>query len=222
MKTQYLATLLIAGLLLSGCSLFGDRDGYEQPDYKVATRIGEDIEIRRYQPRLAAQAVVAVDDDDKDAARNAAFRLLFDYISGDNAPGAEIAMTTPVETQQQAKGEEIAMTVPVETASPTAGMVRMRFFLPETFTAQTAPAPTHPDVELVALPAATWASIRFSGWTNSAKIADQTATLMQALTTTDWRPTGDPVTYFYDPPWTPPWWRRNEIAVPVEPANSAK
>lgn len=207
---------------MSGCSLFGDRDGYEQPVYTVATRIGEDIEVRRYQPRLAAEAVLPVEDGDKDAARNAAFRLLFDYISGDNAPGAEIAMTTPVETQQPAQGEEIAMTVPVETTSPTASTVRMRFFLPRNFTAQTAPAPTHEDVRLVALPAASWAAIRFSGWTNSEKIADQTAALMQALTTTDWRPTGDPVTYYYDPPWTPPWWRRNEVAVSVEPTKSAE
>jgi hypothetical protein len=36
-----------------------------------------------------------------------------------------------------------------------------------------------------------------------------------------WRPTGEPVVLFYDPPFTVPFLRRNEVAVAVEPARRA-
>jgi hypothetical protein len=31
----------------------------------------------------------------------------------------------------------------------------------------------------------------------------------------DWRATGQPIAMFYNPPWTLPFFRRNEVAVPV-------
>lgn len=31
----------------------------------------------------------------------------------------------------------------------------------------------------------------------------------------DWRPAGAPTTFLYDPPWTLPFFRRDEVVVPV-------
>jgi hypothetical protein len=87
---------VLGAVVLSGCSLFGVRSGYEAPRYEVIGRLDEAIEIRRYGPRLAAEAVVS--GPGEEAARDAAFRILFDYISGANRASEEVAMTVPVET----------------------------------------------------------------------------------------------------------------------------
>lgn len=76
------ASLLAAVVLLSGCSVIGIRSGYEQPPYTVLERIGDTVEVRRYDSRLAAEA--SVEAGSAEAGRNEAFRLLFNYISGAN------------------------------------------------------------------------------------------------------------------------------------------
>ena len=105
------ATLVLASLLLGACSLVGIRDGYEQPTYRVVETIGEEVEVRRYAARFAAE--VTVETDDADRGTGEAFRLLFDYITGDNAPNTEIAMTSPVAVAEE--GAKIEMTAPVFT-----------------------------------------------------------------------------------------------------------
>lgn len=109
----------------------------EQPHYEVSARIGEKLEVRRYGPRLAAE--VRFEGSPEMEGRRAAFRLLFDYISGANSSAASIDMTAPVEMSEDSR--KIAMTTPVETSSATDGQVSMRFFLPSTFTLMNAPHP---------------------------------------------------------------------------------
>jgi hypothetical protein len=200
-------------LLLAGCSLFGVRSGYEQPAYEVVERLGDAVEIRRYEPRLAVETVVAGPGDE--AARNAAFRILFDYISGANRAGEEVAMTVPVETA--GRSAEIAMTAPIETAPAEDGGYAMRFFLPAAFTEDTAPAPTDPRVRIVALQAATVAARRFTGWRDAEDVRREQERLLRALQQSPWRPSGSPTALFYDPPWTIPFLRRNEVAIAVTP-----
>ena len=84
-------SMVICAVLLAGCSAFGVRSGTEQPAYEVVERIGDDVEIRRYGERLAAE--VTVEAEDEMAARNEAFRILADYIFGANRAAEEIAMT---------------------------------------------------------------------------------------------------------------------------------
>ena len=210
MKTRAI-TLLLAGMLLAGCTAFGIRSGYEGPAYEVVESRGEAVEIRRYAPRVAAEATVEARD--AETGRNAAFRLLFDYITGANRRDQEIAMTTPVETAEG--GEEIAMTTPVETSESDSGRVRMRFFLPATTSAEGPPQPLDPRVSIVTLPEETLAVLRYSGSRSQVKVADKTGELLRALGETDWRPVAEPVAKFYDPPWTLPFFRRNEVAVAV-------
>lgn len=187
-------------VVLAGCSVVGARSAPE-PAWEAAGRIGETVEIRRYAPRSAAEVSDA-------GGRDGAFGLLFRYISGANRGGAKIAMTAPVATDEP---ERLAMTAPVATQ----GMA-MRFFLPEGVTAETAPVPTDPRVRIVELPAQDMAVLRFSGLRTDAAVAGRTAELMAALEGSPWRATGPAEAWFYDPPWTLPPFRRNEIAAPVE------
>lgn len=205
-----IASLFTAGLL-AGCSAFGIRSDIEQPAYEVIDSPAETLEVRRYAPRVAAEATVEAEATED--GRNAAFRLLFDYISGANREAAKIAMTAPVETAEP--GQEIAMTVPVETVESAGGQTRMRFFLPATYSRVTPPAPTDSRVRIVTLPEQTLAVLRFSGSRSEERIEAKSETLLAALRATDWRPTAEPVAQLYDPPWTLPFFRRNEVAVAV-------
>ncbi len=204
-----LLPLALGALLISGCTFFGDRSGYEQPSYEVIGQVGEAVEIRAYAPRLAAEATVQ--SDDVGDGRDDAFRLLFDYISGGNRSETSIAMTTPVESA--AASQKIEMTVPVETARSDGNRVYMRFFLPARYNRETAPEPLDPRVRIVAVPAQTKAVLRFSGLGREKTVAEKKADLLKALDGAPWRATAEPVAYFYDPPWTPPFFRRNEVAV---------
>lgn len=182
---------------------------YEEPSYTVVDRVGDAVEIRRYGPRLAAEAEVASTGE---AGRNEAFRLLFDYIAGANdaAPANTIAMTTPV---QVAEPQTIAMTTPVDVRDE--GGVRMQFFLPATFTGGDAPEPTNPAVRLVTVPEETIAILRFTG--SGRDMPERQASLLAALAGSGWEARGTPYALFYDAPFTLPFVRRNEAAVRVTP-----
>lgn len=209
---RQLITLTVAAGLLAGCSVFGVRSGYEQPPYEVVEEIGDAIEVRRYGARVAAES--RVETADRDEGMDDAFMLLFDYITGANQTEASIAMTAPVETAQTS--EEIAMTVPVESARNDDGILYMRFFLPAEYNAETAPRPTDPKVSIVALPEQTFATLRFTGLGSESSVTAKKQELLASLDGTPWRPTAKPVALFYDPPWTIPFLRRNEVAVAVE------
>ncbi|MGX7741284.1 SOUL family heme-binding protein [Rhodopseudomonas parapalustris] len=182
---------------------------YEEPAYTVLDRPAEAIEIRRYAPRVAAE----VDLERNGHADSQAFTLLFNYIAGANrgASGASerVAMTVPVDVARPAK---IAMTAPVETATE-GRMTRMRFFLPATYTAETAPKPDDDRVQIVTVPEQTIATLRFSGTGRDLREREQQ--LIAALANTAWQPVGSPYGLFYDAPFTLPLVRRNEAAVEV-------
>lgn len=212
-----------ASLMMAGCSVFGIRSGTGEVPYTVVDRVGEAVEIREYPARVVADTLV--EGRDTEEASRIAFRILFDYISGANAGGAKIAMTAPVATERQ----QIAMTAPVQTSTGDVGETGqekgrwfgMRFFLPASFTLERAPKPTDPRVQLILVPAETLAVLRFSGSRRAELVADRQAELLNALDGSSWRVTGAPVAFFYDPPWTVAFLRRNEVAVAVNPPGPA-
>ena len=189
-------------------SVFGVRSTYEQPTYVVVQDLGDNNEVRRYDPRLAIEATV--DDPDRDKAASQAFGLLFGYITGANRSGQTIAMTVPVRTAS----ERIAMTTPVQTASFD-GRLSMRFFLPSAVARAGAPAPVDPHLHLVEVPAATIAARRYSGIADQESRDRNTGILMSVLRNTPWKPDGGVFQLSYDPPFAIPFLRRNETAVEV-------
>ncbi|HBK09101.1 MAG TPA: heme-binding protein [Acetobacteraceae bacterium] len=190
-------------------SVFGLRFAYEQPHYTVIQNLGPDVEVRQYDPRLAIEATVAGSDRDK--ATSEAFTLLFRYITGANQRDEKIAMTAPVRTDTQ----RIAMTAPVQTEVKP-DQVSMRFFLPVAVAKAGAPEPTDPHLHLIEVPAATIAAIRFSGSVTQDKRDHQAAVLYGVLAKSQWRPDGAIFQFSYDPPFTIPFLRRNEVAVAVQ------
>ncbi|MEM6662547.1 MAG: heme-binding protein [Pseudomonadota bacterium] len=198
------AAALFGALTLGGCSVIG---GEAAPEPGFETVMADaPFEIRSYPPLILAKT--AMDD-----TSNSAFRRLFRYISGANGGEREIAMTAPVLVRSpDADGDKIAMTAPVLRT----GDGEMAFILPKEFTADTAPLPTDPSVELDIIPERKVAVIRFNGRADDALFAEHRAKLNDWMQAKGLVAVGPPEQAQYNPPWTIPAMRRNEVLVPIE------
>ena len=175
----------------------------EQPEYQIINSNGP-IEIRSYGPMIAAEAEVR---GERKAAINEGFRLIAGYIFGNNAPRSKIDMTAPVQQQRQ---QTIAMTAPV-TQQSEGDTWKVRFIMPKRWTMETLPAPNDARVTLKPIPAKRFAVIRFSGLARDATIQEETKQLRQYAAERKLTTVGEPLLAFYNPPWTLPFLRRNEI-----------
>ncbi|MGB0623918.1 MAG: SOUL family heme-binding protein [Luminiphilus sp.] len=162
----------------------------EEPVYQVEKSWeAEQIEIRAYAPRVMAVTDMAEDS-------NSGFRVLAGYIFGGNAEEQKIAMTAPV--QQSMAGEK-----------------EMAFMIPAEYALEDLPEPEDQRVSFREAPAYTAAVIQFSGWASAEKADENWQQLRQFLIAEGIDITGEPTLNQYNPPWTLPFMRRNEIIVPV-------
>jgi len=205
-------------------------ESVEMPRYEVVGRVGPNIEIRTYGPRIAAET-------DMDS-QYSAFMRLANYIFATNRQSEEVAMTAPVSVQQSEpiamtapvavqQSEPIAMTAPVAVqpdGTPAAGAEGeprvMRFYMPSQYTMETLPKPGPGDegVRILEVPEQTLAVIRFRGTATPELWAEKTAELVAGLAGSDWTMVGQPGTFGYSAPGTPPPQIINEVWVEVTPA----
>ncbi len=193
----------------------------EEPQYTVVVAEGA-LELRRYAPMLIAETEV---EGSLDEASNQGFRLIADYIFGNNRSAdaerqARIAMTAPVTIEPQSS--KIAMTAPVtaEPQSPGADMQaarrwRIHFVMPSQYQLDTIPKPSNPLVQLREVPGKHYAVHRYSGFNTLSRVQLKTDELLQWAGAQSLTVTGTPQLARYNPPWTLPMFRRNEIMVEV-------
>ena len=186
-------------------TIVGIRSGTEEPSFTVERRIG-DVEIRRYGTRIAAETTI---DADEEASRNEGFRRLAGYIFGGNTAKTKIAMTAPVAQQS----EKIAMTAPVAAQRDAGGKWVIRFFMPSEHSLDSLPLPNDDRVRLVSVAPERVAVLRYAGLPNPRAVAAKAEELLKTLRDNKIEPAGDPLSWFYDPPWTLPFLRRNEAVV---------
>lgn len=122
-------------------------------------------------------------------------------------------MTAPV-SQEPSSGKKIAMTAPVSSSGGSDGWV-IRFFMPSKWTMDTLPRPDDDRVRLVEVPAETFAVLRFTGDRGRDAVAARSEDLLRTLKANGIEPAGETTSWFYDPPWTLPFRRRNEVVVPI-------
>jgi len=197
--------------LISGCSVFGINT-VEEARYDLLMA-EENYELRLYQPMLIAETYV---EGDFDKAGDLAFRKLFGYISGDNLSSNEIAMTAPViaSASESDRGKKIDMTAPVLQERTEQGW-RYMFVLPASYSIQTAPEPLHQDIRLSSQPQKRVAVIRYTGSWDENAIDEKTVLLEQWMAANDLTPASEPRWAGYNPPWTLPFLRRNEVMIDV-------
>jgi hypothetical protein len=169
-------------------------DMVETPNYEIVKRLN-DVEIRKYPPLYLATARGGDD----------LFGLLFRYISGANKGSQKISMTAPVITP-----EKIAMTSPIVTDSES-----MSFIVPSNYTKENIPEPTDSHITIQELPARYLAVIRFSGWARNDTVEKKTQLLLDKLTENKIETRGKVVLMRYNPPFTPWFLRRNEVAIEI-------
>jgi hypothetical protein len=205
----------VAALVTGAVGLVGSaaRGGtVEEPAYTVESS-HDGWEIRRYPPTIEARVTVG---GPYDAALGAGFRLLAGYIFGDNTTRASIAMTAPVAATRLG-GQPIARTAPVAATAVDDESWTIAFTMPAEWSLDALPAPNDPRVSLVAVPGGRIAARPFGGWATAGRVADHEDALLVALRAQG-LDGGPPTVAHYDPPWTPPPFRRNEILVPLPDA----
>jgi hypothetical protein len=191
----------------------------EEPKFEVVERSGV-VELRQYAPMIVAETWV---EGSLGEGSNAGFRKIAGYIFGRNrsrtAEGSEkIAMTVPV-TMQPGAAQKIAMTAPVTTeAAAAAGEAgsrwRMHFVMPSKYTMATLPLPEDPAVTLREIPAQRVAVRTFSGFVTEDRVREETGLLLGWMKERGLEPSAPPQLARYNPPWSIPFLRRNEILVP--------
>jgi DNA gyrase inhibitor GyrI len=181
----------------------------EEPLYRTEKRT-RGLEIRRYAPVVVAETTLA--GADWDEALNSGFRRLAAYISGKNDARAHIQLTPPVHTVQPGttSGEKIAMTTPVAMTEHAGGHT-VSFVMPEGRTLASLPVPLDSRVQLRELPARRVAVLRFSGAYTWEPVRAKMRQLLAIVERAGWQGTGDVHFGGYDPPWTLPFLRRNEV-----------
>ena len=123
---------------------------------------------------------------------NASFMVLASYIFGRNKEEQQVAMTAPVITDE-----------------------RMSFILPEGLTPEEAPTPDGQSIDFTRVTARRLATLQFSWLTTTERVEAKTRMLLEALEVKGIETVGRPFLMRYNDPWTPPFMRRNEVAVEV-------
>lgn len=211
---KYLVFFLSSTLIMTmpACSIFG-KPGVEIAPYTVSLN-DDNIEIRHYEELVLVSTAMGNEMDDNSGA----FNKLFRYISGNNKGQAKIEMTAPVLMDPDAsEGQKIAMTAPViMDQDENADQWTMSFVLPEKYTYETAPRPKDPEVVLKRIPTLKVAAITFSGLLDKNNVQKHRNELEQWIASNNYTVKGQYKTAGYNPPWTLPNLRRNEVLIPIE------
>ena len=193
----------------------------EEPSYEVVLSDG-DMELRRYAPMLIAETEV---EGDLDQTSSQGSRLIDGYIFGENqgpdaGQKARITMTAPVSTEPQSL--KIAMSAPVTVEPQSVGTDlqagrrwRIHFVMPSQYTLETIRKLSNPPVQLREFPARHYAVHRYSGLNTLSRVQSKTDELLQWASARSLMVTGTPQLAHYNPPWTLPMLRRNEIQLKV-------
>lgn len=148
-------------------------------------------------------------------ALNAGFRKLAAYIFGGNSTEDSIAMTTPV-LDTAKTSEQIAMTTPVlDTTSPN-GKHIIAFTLPSNYTLETLPKPLDTSVTFRQVPKTRRAVLSYSWYANETRVETKKKLLIKKISMDGILAKGPLISAQYNPPFSVPFLRRNEIMVDIQ------
>ena len=203
-KKIVLATLLLVIVLGFGAAFIGPvMSNVEIPDYKLLKK-EQNIEIRQYPSFIIAEVKTA---GPRQASISAGFRILADFIFGNNEGEKQLSTNGPI-TQQ--KGTKIAMTAPVQQEKMDTEWA-ISFIMPSKFSIDTVPSPINDRIKIIQMPSRRYAVITFSGRSTEENLSTHTNELEKYIDGSNYTKAGKAKYAFYNPPWTLPFLRRNEV-----------
>ena len=206
MRDLFLASLFFINIF------FNSVMATEEPDFKLISEEG-DFQIREYDPKIIAQVEV---EGDFDEASSRGFKLLADYIFGNNLLEGEsqkISMTTPVEMSPMT--ENILMTSSIMDDQVN-NKWSINFIMPQEYSLDTLPKPNNFQVNIIEVPKEKYAVIVFSGLVRESSYAEKAELLSSYIEENGLKQQGTIKIARYNPPWTLPFFRRNELMVRID------
>ena len=183
----------------------------EEPDFTLVYK-ENNFEIREYAPKIIAQVKII---GNFDKASSEGFRALADFIFGNNTINNEsekISMTAPVVAEPSS--EKIPMTTPV-LAEEENNQWLISFVMPKEYSLKSLPRPNNSEVTLRVLPKEKFAIIVFSGLVRESSYDEKVKLLNNFIKKQNLRIYGSVKIARYNPPWTLPFFRRNELMIKV-------
>ena len=168
----------------------------EQAEYKVIKKT-EDYEIREYSPHIIAEVTL---QDNYDKPQNEGFRIIAEYIFGNNKVNTSIAMTAPVMIKNDFKNENMKNNI-------------VSFFMPKSYNIDTLPKPNDNRIKIIPVPAKRYLVSSFSWYRSENKIKNEQDNLRKYAERDNIKINDDFIYAGYNAPWTPPWMTRNEVLV---------
>ncbi len=203
-KKIFVTTILLLSVLAVGAAMIGPiMSNVEVPAYKILKK-EQNIEIRQYPPLIIAEVKTAGSRQD---AIGDGFRILADFIFGNNEGEKQLSMNGPI-TQQE--GIKIAMTAPVQQEKTDAEWATS-FIMPSKFSIDTIPNPINDRIKIIQIPSKRYAVITFSGRSTEENLTKHTNELGKYMNGSSYSKVGNAKYAFYNPPWTLPFLRRNEV-----------
>ena len=203
-KKIFVTTILLLSVLAFGAAMIGPiMSNVEVPAYKILKK-EQNIEIRQYPPLIIAEVKTA---GSRQASISDGFRILADFIFGNNEGEKRLSINGPI-TQQE--GIKIAMTAPVQQEKTDAEWA-ISFIMPSKFSIDTIPNPINDRIKIIQIPSKRYAVITFSGRSTEANLTKHTNELEIYMNGSSYSKVGNAKYAFYNPPWTLPFLRRNEV-----------
>ena len=176
------------GMGVTGCTV--TRAGYKSAAHRVVRTDGK-FAVRDYPALRLAETSMG-------EGENGGFKHLFNFISGKNDSSQKIAMTTPVFMERSSGSQPGSMA----------------FVLPEDL--QQPPSPSQTNVWLRERTGGRFAVYRFAAPRPDPKREAAAATALRTwMEQEQLSSTGEPIFAYFDPPWIPRWFRRNEVMLRV-------
>ena len=201
-----LILVIVIGALISGPLM----SNVEHPQY-VVTEKHKAIELRDYSPRIIAQVSTS---GTREEAISSGFRQLADYIFGNNITSEFISAEKQASQDQISTNKKIAMTAPVEQ-SQVKDTWTNTFTMPSEYTLETLPRPKNAAITLYSVPPQSFIAIQFSGTNSTHNIDIHENKLRSFCEQNNIEIKNDAIYAFYNPPWTLPILRRNEVMFPI-------
>ncbi len=183
----------------------------DEPEFRLILK-EDSFEIREYIPKIIAQIEVFGDFDD---ASSKGFKILADYIFGNNTSNdgnSRIEMTAPVEMEPIS--QKINMAKPLLTQGKDNDWI-ISFIMPNEFTLETLPKPNNKSIKILSLPKEKYAVIVFSGLVRESSYLEKEKLLNQFIKEKKLKTSGEIKIARYNPPWTLPFFRRNELMIKI-------